>query len=92
MQSNGLIQKEKRKGREGAGRRIRQRPTRLARPCVDAHIRVRPSSREIRLEEGTNQSSEPARRWDRERGPCETDDVTRAEFRRLGGLAGQEGG
>jgi hypothetical protein len=25
----------------------------------------------------------------RERGPCETDDVTRAEFRRLGGPAGQ---
>ena len=85
-------QKEKERGGEGAGRRIRQRPTRLARPRVDAHIGVRPSSREIRLEEGTNQSSEPAGRWDRERGPCETDDVTRAEFRRLGGPAGQGGG
>jgi hypothetical protein len=56
-------QKEKERGWEGAGRRIRQRPTRLARlarPRVDAHIGVRPSSREIRLEEGTNQSSEPA--------------------------------
>ena len=56
--------KEKERGGEGAGRRIRQRPTRLtrsARPRVDAHIGVRPSSREIRLEEGTNQSSEPAR-------------------------------
>ena len=52
-------QKEKereRGGGEGAGRRIRQRPTRLARPRVDAHIGVRPSSREIRLEERTNQS------------------------------------
>jgi hypothetical protein len=29
---------------------------------------------------------------DRARGPCETDDVTRAEFRRLGGPAGQGGG
>jgi hypothetical protein len=37
---------------EGTGRRIRQRPTRLAKPRVDAHIEVRPSSREIRLEEG----------------------------------------
>jgi len=72
-------------GGEGAGCRIRLRPTRLARSRVDAHIGVRPSSREIRLEEGTNQSSEPARRWDRERGPCETDDVTRAEFKRLSG-------
>jgi hypothetical protein len=45
-------QKEKREGRggKGAGRRIRQRSTRLARPRVDAHIGVRPS-REIRLEE-----------------------------------------
>jgi hypothetical protein len=46
--------------------------------------RERRGSREIRLEEGTNQSSEPAGRWDRARGPCETDDVTGAEFRRLG--------
>jgi len=56
------VQKGRRKrkrGGEGAGRWIRQRPTRLARPRVDAHIGVRPSSREIRLEEGTNQSSEP---------------------------------
>jgi hypothetical protein len=82
----------KRERRERAGRRIRQRPTRLARPRVDAHIGVRPSSREIRLEERTNQSSEPAGRGDQERGPCETDDVTRAEFRRLGGPAGQGGG
>ena len=29
---------------------------------------------------------------DCERGPCETDDVTRAEFRRLGGPAGHGGG
>jgi hypothetical protein len=84
-------QKEKERG-EGTGRRIRQRPTRLARPRVDTHIGVRPSSREIRLEEETNQSSEPAGRWDRARGPCETDDVTRTEFRRLGGPAGQGGG
>jgi hypothetical protein len=56
--------KGRRKKREErrAGRRIRQRPTRLARPHVYAHIGVRPSSREIRLEEGTNQSSKPARR------------------------------
>jgi hypothetical protein len=85
-------QKEKEKGGEEAGRRIRQRPTRLAGPRVDAHIGVRPSSREIRLEEGTNQSSEPAGRWNRERGLYETDDVTRAKFRRLGGPAGQGGG
>jgi hypothetical protein len=81
--------RKKERGRERAGCRIRQRPTRLARPRVDAHIGVRPSSREIRLEEGTNQSSEPAGRWDCARGPCETDDVTRAEFRRLGGPASQ---
>ena len=43
------------------------------------------------LEGGTNQSSESAGRWDCARGPCETDDVTRAEFRRLGGPAGQGG-
>jgi hypothetical protein len=54
--------KEKERGGEGAGRRIRQirqRPTRLARPRVDTHIGVRPSSGKIRLEEGTNQSNEP---------------------------------
>jgi hypothetical protein len=50
------------RGGEGAGRRTRQRSTRLARPRIDAHIGVRPSSREIRLEEGKNQSSEPAGR------------------------------
>jgi len=86
--------KRGRRGGEGAGRRIRRRPTRLtrlARPRTDIHIRVRPSSRDIRLEEGTNQSSEPARRCDPERGPCETDDVTQAEFRRLGGPTGQGG-
>ena len=55
-------QKEKERGGEGAGRRIRQPPTRLARPRVDGHIGIRPSSREIQLEEGTNQSSEPAGR------------------------------
>jgi predicted metalloprotease len=50
-------QKEKERGGERTGRRIRQRPTRLtrlARPRIDAYIGVRPSSREIRLEEGTN--------------------------------------
>jgi hypothetical protein len=52
----------KERGGEGTGRRIRQRPTRLARPRVDAHIGVRPSLREVRLKEGTNQSSEPAGR------------------------------
>jgi hypothetical protein len=51
--------KEKERGGEGAGCRIRQRPTRLARPRVDTHIGVRPSSRKIWLEEGTNQSNEP---------------------------------
>jgi hypothetical protein len=44
--------------------------------------------REIRLEEETNQGSEPAGKGDRERGLCETDDVMRAEFRRLDGPAG----
>jgi len=58
---------QKEKGWEGPGCRIRQRPTRLARPRVDAYIRVRPSLREIWLEEGMNQGSEPARRWDPER-------------------------
>jgi hypothetical protein len=86
LEGRSKRQKEK---EERAGRRIRQRPTRLARPRVDAHIEVRPSSREIRLKEKTNQSSEPARRWDQERGPCETDDVTRAEFRRLGDPTGR---
>jgi len=68
---------KRKKGKErggeggGAGRGIRQRPTRLARPHVDTHIGVRPSLREIWLEEGTNLSSEPARRWDQEWGPCE---------------------
>jgi hypothetical protein len=38
-------QKEKERGGEGTGRRIRQRPTRSARPRVDAHTGVRPSSR-----------------------------------------------
>ena len=47
--------------------------------------------RGTRLEEGTNQSSEPAGRRDQERGICETDDVTRADFRRLGGPAGHGG-
>jgi hypothetical protein len=58
------VQKGRRKKpkEEEAGRRIRQRPTRLARPRVEAHIGVRPSSRETRLEEGTNESSEPAGR------------------------------
>jgi hypothetical protein len=84
----GRKEKREREEGRGAGRRIRLRPIRLARPRVDAHIGVRPSSRDIRLEEGTNQGSEPAGKGDRERGPCETDDVTRAEFRRLGGPAG----
>jgi hypothetical protein len=66
--------RKKVRGGEGAGRTIRQRPTRLARPRVDSHIGVRPSSREIRLEEGTKQSSEPAGRWDQEREPYETDE------------------
>ena len=88
-------QKERERGGDGAGagagarRRIRQQPTRLARPRVDACIGVRPSSREIRLEEGTNLSSLLG---DPERGPWETDDVTQAEFRRLGGPAGRGGG
>jgi len=65
-------QKERERGEDGrgAGRRIRLRLTRLtrpARPRVDAHVGGRPSSREIRLEEGMNQSSEPARRWDPKR-------------------------
>jgi len=54
--------RKKERGGEGAGRRIMQRLTRLARPRVDAHIGVRPTSRETRLEERTNQSSEPAGR------------------------------
>jgi hypothetical protein len=47
------IGKMKRKrGGEGAGRRIRQRPTRLARPRVDAHIGIRPSSRKFGSRKG----------------------------------------
>jgi hypothetical protein len=92
------VQKDRRKEREeetgpgpgpGPGAGFRQQPTRLARPRVDACIGVRPSSREIRLEEGTNLSSLLG---DPERGPWETDDVTQAEFRRLGGPAGRGGG
>jgi hypothetical protein len=53
---------------------------------VNQATRRRPHRRptiveEIRLEGGMNQSSEPVERWDPERVPCETDDVTRAEFR-----------
>jgi hypothetical protein len=72
--------KERRGGGPGAG----LGSGRLGR----AYIGVRLSLREIRLEEGMNQSSEPAGRWDYARGPCETDAVTRAEFKRLGGPAG----
>ena len=54
--------REKKRRGEGPGRKIRQRPTRLARPRIDAHLGVRSSSREIQLKEETNQSSEPARR------------------------------
>jgi hypothetical protein len=75
---------EGKRGEEGVGRRIRQRPTRLAKSRVNAHIRVRPSSREIQLEEGTNQSIEP--------GPCETNDATWTEFMRLGGASSHGGG
>ena len=54
-----MERRKKKRGGEGAGRRIRQRPTRLARPRVDVHTGVRSSSREVRLEKRTNQSSEP---------------------------------
>jgi hypothetical protein len=54
--------REKKRRGEGPGRRIRQRPTRLARPRINAHVGVRSSSREIQLEQGTNQSSELAGR------------------------------
>jgi hypothetical protein len=97
LQGKEARQAAKKAGQRGrrerrAGRRIRQRPTKLARSRVDARIGIRPSSREIRLEEGTNQSSEPAGRWDCKRGPCEIDDVTRAEFRGPGGPASHGGG
>ena len=36
------VRRKRKRGGEGAGRRIRQRPTRLARARVDAHIGVRP--------------------------------------------------
>jgi len=45
-------QKEKERGGEGAKRKIKQRPIKLARLRVDAHIRVRPSSKEIQLRGG----------------------------------------
>jgi hypothetical protein len=54
LEGRSKKQKEKEREKEGAGRRIRQRPTRLARPRIDAYIGVRPSSREIRLKEKTN--------------------------------------
>ena len=75
--SKGRSKRQKEKGGEEAGR--------TSTPTSESDHR----RGEIRLEEGTNQSSEPTGRWDRERGPCETDDVTRAEFRRLGGPASQ---
>jgi hypothetical protein len=58
LEGRSKRQKEKEREEGEAGCRIRQRPTRLARLRVDG---VQPSSREIRLEEGANQSSEPAR-------------------------------
>jgi hypothetical protein len=61
--SKGRSKRQKEKeGGEEAGRRIRQRPTRLARPRVDAHIGVRPSLREIRLERGWKESFIVAKR------------------------------
>jgi hypothetical protein len=38
--SEGRLKGQKENERGGAGRRIRQRPTRLARPRVDAYIGV----------------------------------------------------
>src|ERR1700722_11669810 len=81
--------KKGRRKREGVRRRIRQPPTRLTRltrPHADARVGCRPSSREARLEEGTNQSREPAGRWNQEGSRCETNDVTRANS---GGWAAQ---
>lgn len=63
------------------GRRIRQRLTRLTRPRVDVHIGGLLSLREIRHKKG-----KPAERWDYERGPCDTDDVTQGD---PGGSAAQ---
>jgi hypothetical protein len=61
--TRNAVQRGRRKKRreETARRRIKQQPTRLTRPRVDAHTGIRPSSREIRLEKGTNQSNELAR-------------------------------
>jgi hypothetical protein len=67
------------KGRRKEGAPL-QSPTRLTRLTINAHIGGRQSPREIRLEEGTNRSREPARRWDPEQGPYKTDDVTRADL------------
>jgi hypothetical protein len=58
------VQKGRRKKKEGRGPGAglgSDRPGWLGRASTP-HIGVRPSSREIRLEEGTNQSSEPAGR------------------------------
>jgi hypothetical protein len=90
--SEGGSKKQKKRGEDekGAGRRIRLRPTRLTRPTrprVDVHIAEGNSARGR-----MNQSGKPARRWDPKRGPCETDDVTRAEFRRLGRPVDHGGG
>ena len=84
-------QKEKERGGEGAKRKIKQRPIKLARLRVDAHIRVRPSSKEIQLRGGRIRAASVLGGGIASRGPCETDDVTRAEFRRLGSLDGQGG-
>ena len=82
--SEGRSKRQKGKREEGRGPGAGLGSGRLGR----AYIGVRLSLREIRLEEGMNQSSEPAGRWDYARGPCETDAVTRAEFKRLGAPAG----
>ena len=59
-------------------------PGRASTPTSESgHRRGKFGSRKGRIRAG---------RWDRARGPCETDDVTGAEFMRLGGPAGQGGG
>jgi hypothetical protein len=63
-------------------------PDRASTPTSESdHRRGKFGSRKGRI-----RATSPAGRWDQERRPCETDDVTRAEFTRLGGSLVMEEG
>jgi hypothetical protein len=80
------VQKGTKKERGGGRhRRIGQPLTRLTRPRADAHIGGRPSPREIRLEEGTNQSRELTRRGGERAGNHVKPTTSRGLIQGLGG-------